>query len=420
MNRINEIIAKPRLTHAGDLPMLKEKIKEYPFAASYHALYLLALRDSDPVKFEEELPKHSVYFNAPEYMAEYFKSTPETNTTTIDPIDFEGEKESDSTVILATKSEEDTVPKRTEEENIPQNLDEEKNLEPEEKVTEKTEEIISDEAILVENLRKIGMDHLIPVMYPDYVENQNKIIQAVEEDAKKEEGKEFAIDLTIEENSPSEPENLVEENHAEIENQEEENPISEENLEEVIKEEDTPVIDMIIEEDVSEDIEISLDEKEEESLLASITEKTNEDEHATLNTETQKDEEPKESKETQAVQNSVLFQQKQTFSQWLGLYEHKISPVKKVESETVEQFIESNPRISPIKDKNSQEVIDINAIVENDQEISHLMTETLAKLYVEQKKYSKAIEAYEILILKNPEKSSIFADRIKELKLKSK
>jgi hypothetical protein len=45
------------------------------------------------------------------------------------------------------------------------------------------------------------------------------------------------------------------------------------------------------------------------------------------------------------------------------------------------------------------------------------MTETLAKVYLEQKKYSKAIQAYEILILKYPEKSIFFADRIKDIKI---
>jgi hypothetical protein len=35
---------------------------------------------------------------------------------------------------------------------------------------------------------------------------------------------------------------------------------------------------------------------------------------------------------------------------------------------------------------------------------SMLMTETLARVYLEQKKYQKAIQAYEILILKYPEK----------------
>ncbi|MDX1462916.1 MAG: hypothetical protein R3359_07660, partial [Marinirhabdus sp.] len=45
-----------------------------------------------------------------------------------------------------------------------------------------------------------------------------------------------------------------------------------------------------------------------------------------------------------------------------------------------------------------------------------LMTETLAKVYLQQKNYQKAIKAYEILILKNPEKSGFFADQIRAIK----
>ena len=45
-----------------------------------------------------------------------------------------------------------------------------------------------------------------------------------------------------------------------------------------------------------------------------------------------------------------------------------------------------------------------------------LVTETLAKLYVEQENYEKAIQTYKILILKFPEKNSYFASAIKKLK----
>ena len=45
------------------------------------------------------------------------------------------------------------------------------------------------------------------------------------------------------------------------------------------------------------------------------------------------------------------------------------------------------------------------------------MTETLAKVYLEQKKFSKAIKAYEILSLKYPEKSGFFADQIKAIQV---
>ena len=44
------------------------------------------------------------------------------------------------------------------------------------------------------------------------------------------------------------------------------------------------------------------------------------------------------------------------------------------------------------------------------------MTETLAKLYLNQKNYEKAIQSYKILILKFPEKNSYFADQIKKIK----
>ncbi|MDN3709330.1 tetratricopeptide repeat protein [Myroides ceti] len=56
-------------------------------------------------------------------------------------------------------------------------------------------------------------------------------------------------------------------------------------------------------------------------------------------------------------------------------------------------------------------------IEKNEDDQSFLMTETLAKIYLEQKKYQKAIQAYEILILKYPEKSSLFADRISNIKM---
>ena len=46
------------------------------------------------------------------------------------------------------------------------------------------------------------------------------------------------------------------------------------------------------------------------------------------------------------------------------------------------------------------------------------MTETLAELYIEQKKFKEALKAYEILSLKYPEKISLFANQIIFLKNK--
>lgn len=80
--------------------------------------------------------------------------------------------------------------------------------------------------------------------------------------------------------------------------------------------------------------------------------------------------------------------------------------------ELIDKFIETNPKIEP--DKKTGAAVDIKESTKLDK--NELMTETLARVYVEQKKYKKAIQAYKILSLKYPEKSSFFADRIKAVK----
>lgn len=50
-------------------------------------------------------------------------------------------------------------------------------------------------------------------------------------------------------------------------------------------------------------------------------------------------------------------------------------------------------------------------------EDERLVTETLASIYLQQKNYDKALDAYQKLSLKYPEKSVYFAGRIKEIEL---
>jgi len=88
----------------------------------------------------------------------------------------------------------------------------------------------------------------------------------------------------------------------------------------------------------------------------------------------------------------------------------------KKESQIIERFIKEEPQIKPQKmDKLSAE----NKAIKSSEDREELVTETLAAIYTQQMLYNKALNAYEKLILKFPEKSRYFADKIEELKKKT-
>jgi hypothetical protein len=129
--------------------------------------------------------------------------------------------------------------------------------------------------------------------------------------------------------------------------------------------------------------------------------------------------EPKAEIETEKVSevvkptsNSNVTSFISTWKSWLKIDRSEIVTPSEQDKKAaiIDKFIENNPKISPIKE-------DVDFIVkEKSNDISHLMTETLAQLYVEQKLYTKAIQAYKILQEKHPEKTEEFEERIEEIK----
>ncbi|MGY5851801.1 hypothetical protein [Salegentibacter sp. F14] len=106
-----------------------------------------------------------------------------------------------------------------------------------------------------------------------------------------------------------------------------------------------------------------------------------------------------------------------SFSEWLKLTSAK--PVRETPKtsedisrkfELIDEFISKSPKIKPAKTTKKS-----NLAERSNTSPEALMTETLAKVYLEQKNYNKAIQAYKILILKNPEKSGFFADQIRAI-----
>jgi hypothetical protein len=87
---------------------------------------------------------------------------------------------------------------------------------------------------------------------------------------------------------------------------------------------------------------------------------------------------------------------------------------KQLQSQLIDKFIIGNPRIEPNKEKSILNTEDISRpFVEEE---GGFVTETLARIYINQGYYSKAIDIYEKLCLKFPEKSSYFASQIEKVK----
>ncbi len=113
-----------------------------------------------------------------------------------------------------------------------------------------------------------------------------------------------------------------------------------------------------------------------------------------------------------------------SFSEWLQIT--SVKPIQRKESgkkepnpskssksnfDLIDNFISLKPKIKPAL-SNLGNNIAMDSVTENES----LMTETLAHVYLEQKKYQKAITAFTVLSLKYPEKSGFFANQIKAIK----
>ena len=108
-----------------------------------------------------------------------------------------------------------------------------------------------------------------------------------------------------------------------------------------------------------------------------------------------------------------------TWQSWLKLdrSQPEIDEVKeedskvKIKSEAIDKFIDAAPKISKLKEDSTF------TVKEKKDDIAHLTTETLAKLFLSQKLYAKAINAYKILKEKYPERTAEFDERIAEIKV---
>ena len=102
---------------------------------------------------------------------------------------------------------------------------------------------------------------------------------------------------------------------------------------------------------------------------------------------------------------------KNSFIEWLKITKPVLKKTKNNNETLISNFLKINHKISPSTSKSNDNLANNFKLSKKE-----YMTETLAKIYFEQKKFNEAIKAYEILCLKYPEKISLFADQIKIIK----
>lgn len=87
---------------------------------------------------------------------------------------------------------------------------------------------------------------------------------------------------------------------------------------------------------------------------------------------------------------------------------------KKSQEELIDKFIREEPRITPPAKAGFFDAVDYakHSIEDKDD----IVSETLARIYVKQGNFAKAIRIYQKLSLLNPEKSSFFAAQIEKIR----
>lgn len=391
------LLNNPNAVNEKQAKALETVVESFPYFQSARALYLKGLYNQDSYKYNFSLKQTAAHTTDRSVLFDFITS----DEFTIIEKDIYEQKLALLMDIEVVESETHLLPIQVE--------NDKENIETKEESIE--EEIPEEEA----KLNEIEVDKLtvLPTVEfessdIDFVRLENNpISEEVVEEISITEIIPTEIDEVIEisteaENIPTETisETIVEEEETE------EEPISieisEESIEEIISSEAIS-IDQNSFESSTEEIIPEIEEKLEigKPITFSQNEKHSFQEWLQL-ASFKPIERIEEKKEVVSIENSVQKEEKKQ--------ENTTDKLKKLE--IIDKFIETNPKITP-----ARELVETPSKPIETSDTTHLMTETLARVYLEQKKYSKAIQAYEILILKYPEKSIFFADRIKDIKI---
>lgn len=421
-SRVLQLIKEPQLLTVSDVEILKREVSNYPYAQSVRALYLMALYRFSPEQYSEYLPLAAVY------------TTDKKNLLNLNAIEEKQEKKH----ILVEPPKHNTPPKPLEQKKV-----EIKNRE-----DLQDKEVATKDAVVATEptLKEIKTSVAAPTQPTDMEEKPNQepnhdaaktsfagtdsflpevsfsIPKSHQKYARSKEPNKLPKATKLPSVTPTrKPNDLLEEvaeenidpaalNFSEntrvsaLEPSPQQAPISEN----VTSEEPSPEGDWqevnfgsgvpgALSQQAKTNKSLSPDKPEEEQKL--------EISNVSPISEEEKEEDSSSEAGENKGQESRIPEFINTWENWL----HAKVPQPTVESnldKALSGFAHDTPRIKGRKENPQYKVVDKGT------DISHLMTETLAELYLKQKSYTKALDAFSILQRKHPERAGKYQEKI--------